>query len=98
MTEEFKAMCHTVAEMAKEELATDRGGCFLMYAHETSGENDETVKAAFGKPSDLCTAVVMSLLAMMEKIPKALRKPLIISTMMAALAHCEEDETEERRP
>lgn len=98
MTEEFKAMCQAVTEMAKEELDTDRDGSFLMYAHETRGEDDETVKAAFGKPADLCTAVVMSLLAMMERIPKAHRKPLIISTMMAALAHCEEDETEERQP
>ena len=98
MTEEFKAMCQAVAEMAQEELDKDRGGCFLMFAREKCGEGDETVNTAFGKPSDLCTAVVMSLLAMMEKIPKAHRKPLIISTMLAALAHCEEDETEERRP
>ena len=96
MTEEFKAMCETVAEMAKEELDTGRGGCFLMFAHETSGEDDETVKAAFGKPDDLCTSVAMSLLTMMKRIPKAHRKPYIIGTMLTALAHCDEDETEEQ--
>ena len=97
MTEEFKAMCQTVAEMAKEELDVGQGGCFLMFAHEAGSATDETLKAAFGKGDDLCTAICMSMLSVTERMPKMVRAAFIVSTMRTALHHCMEAQEEEHK-
>lgn len=96
MTEEFKSMCRTVTEMAKEELDPGRDGCFLMFAFENGDAGAETVKAAFGKTEDLCTAITMAMLSIVESMPAMVRAAFIISAMQAALKHCGVDQKEEQ--
>ena len=65
MTEEFKAMCQAITEMAKNELSGKDNGCFILYAHEGS----EQIKGACGKGIDLATGIAMCALACIEQLP-----------------------------
>lgn len=95
MTEEFKAMCQTVAEMAKEELDVGQGGCFLMFAHD-DGEDENTVTTVYGKPVSLCVALSMLMATLTKDMTAVERGAFILAAMGAAMKKCAEDKAEER--
>lgn len=90
MTEEFKAMSQTITEMAKDELATKKDGCFIMYAHHDAddGQGVEAIKGAAGKSIDLITGVIMITLEILKQTPdQAARKAMALSMAMSIMKH-----------
>lgn len=89
MTEEFMAISQTIAEMAKDELAT-KSGCFIMYAHQDAddGQHVDTIKAAAGKNIDLITGAIMITLEILKQTPdQSARKAMALSMAMSILKH-----------
>lgn len=90
MTEEFKAISQTIAEMAKDELATKKSGCFIMYAHQDAddGQHVDTIKGAAGKNIDLITGAIMITLEILKQTPdQTARKAMALSMAMSILKH-----------
>lgn len=98
MTEEFRAMSQTITEMAKDELATKKSGCFIMYAHEETDDdqNYNTIKGAAGKNIDLMTGVISIALEILKQTPdQTARKAMALSMAMSIMKHVEDLEDED---
>lgn len=95
MTDEFRAMCRTVTEMAEKQLKPKNRGCFLLFAHEETDRGDDVTKGAFGSVDELMTCVASSVFEIAKHIPDRRRRmTLVIATCLAIVKHCNELEEE----
>ena len=87
MTDEFRAMCEAVTEMAKEQLDIENEGCFLLYAHEKTENDDEIIRGAFGNAIDLMTNVTASALEILKRIPDKEKRYSMAFAMCSSVIH-----------
>ena len=81
MTEEFKAMCQAITEMAQNELPGTGDGCFILYAHE----DEDTIRGACGKGIDLVTGIALSAQACIGRMPNRRARVAMATAVCAAI-------------
>lgn len=91
MTEELKAMCQAITEMAQNELPGTGDGCFILYAHQ----GKEAIRGACGKGIDLVTGIAMAALACIGRMPNRQARVAMATAVCAAIMrHVMEPEEE----